>query len=65
MAMYMKSPASEDVHQGVRLYPAAAGAIALSVVAVLVFGFWPRGALEASVHSTGTLSQMSVPVARK
>jgi NADH-quinone oxidoreductase subunit N len=65
MAMYMKSPASEDVHQGVRLYPAAAGAIALSVVAVLVFGFWPRGALEASVHSTGTLSQMSVPVAGK
>jgi NADH-quinone oxidoreductase subunit N len=65
MAMYMKSPASEDVHHEVRLYPAAAGAIALSVIAVLAFGFWPRGALEASVQSTGTLSQMSVPVARK
>jgi NADH-quinone oxidoreductase subunit N len=65
MAMYMKSPATEDAHQGVRLYPAAAGAIALSLIAVILFGFWPRGALEASVHSTGTLTQMSVPVAGK
>jgi NADH-quinone oxidoreductase subunit N len=65
MSMYMKSPASEDAHSGVRLFPAAAGAIAASVAAVLLFGFWPREALDASVRSAGTLTQTGLPVAGK
>ena len=56
MSMYMKAPASDDAHVGVRLFPAAAGAIALSLAAVLVFGFWPRGALDASTRSAVTLT---------
>jgi NADH:ubiquinone oxidoreductase subunit 2 (subunit N) len=63
MAMYMKAPASDEVHTGVRLYPAAAGAMALSVAAVVVFGFWPREALDASAQSARTLTQPVGPVA--
>jgi NADH-quinone oxidoreductase subunit N len=65
MSMYMKAPTSEEVHSGVRLFPAAAGAIAVAVAAVLLFGFWPRGALDASVRSAGTLTQTGTPVAGK
>jgi NADH-quinone oxidoreductase subunit N len=65
MSMYMRTPASDEVHSEVRLFPAAAGAIAVSVAAVLLFGFWPRGALDASVRSAGTLTQTGVPVAEK
>jgi NADH-quinone oxidoreductase subunit N len=63
MAMYMKAAASDEAHSGVRLYPAAAGAIALSVAAVLVFGFWPREALDASAQSARTMTQAVGPVA--
>jgi NADH-quinone oxidoreductase subunit N len=63
MAMYMKAPPSEEVHRGIRLFPAAAGAIAVSVAAVLLFGFWPGGVLDAAVRSAGTLTQTGVPVA--
>jgi NADH-quinone oxidoreductase subunit N len=65
MAMYMKAPSSEEVHSGVRLSPAAAGAIAVSVVAIVLFGFWPRGALDAAVGSAATLTQTGTPVARQ
>jgi NADH-quinone oxidoreductase subunit N len=65
MSMYMRTPASDEVHSEVRLFPAAAGAIAVSVAAVLLFGFWPRGVLDASVRSAGTLTQTGVPVAGK
>ena len=65
MSMYMKAAPSEELHRGVRLFPAAAGAIAVSVAAVVLFGFWPSGALEAAVHSAGTLTQTSAPVARQ
>jgi NADH:ubiquinone oxidoreductase subunit 2 (subunit N) len=65
MSMYMKSPASEEVHRGVRLSPAAAGAVAISVIAVLLFGLWPRGALETAVQSAVTLTQTGTPVARQ
>jgi NADH-quinone oxidoreductase subunit N len=65
MSTYMKAPASEDVHSAVRLSPAAAGVIAVSVAAVLLFGFWPRGALDVSVRSAGTLTQTGMPVAGK
>jgi NADH-quinone oxidoreductase subunit N len=65
MSMYMKAPASDETHGGVFLFPAAAGAIAVSVAAVLVFGFWPSGALNAAVDSAGTLTQTGMPVAGK
>jgi NADH-quinone oxidoreductase subunit N len=65
MSMYMKAAPSEELHRGVRLFPAAAGAIAVSVAAVVLFGFWPSGALEAAVRSAGTLTQTSAPVARQ
>ena len=48
-----------------RLFPSAAGVIALSLIAVLVFGVWPRGALDAAVKSAGTLTQTGTPVARQ
>lgn len=63
MAMYMKAAPSEQSYRGAPLSPAAAGAIAVSVVAVLLFGFWPGGALDAAVRSAGTLTQTGVPVA--
>jgi hypothetical protein len=33
------------------------------VIAVLLFGFWPGGALDAALHSAATLTQTGVPVA--
>jgi NADH-quinone oxidoreductase subunit N len=65
MAVYMKAPPSEEMHRGVRLSPAAAGAIAVSVVAVVLLGFWPGGVLEAAVRSAGMLTQTGLPVARQ
>jgi NADH-quinone oxidoreductase subunit N len=65
MAMYMKPAPTEDAHRDVRLAPAAAGAIAISLIAVVVFGFWPRGALETAVQSAVTLTQTGMPVARQ
>jgi NADH-quinone oxidoreductase subunit N len=65
MSMYMKPAADGREYQGMRLSPAAAGAIAVSVAAVLLFGFWPGGVLDAAVHSAATLTQTGVPVARQ
>jgi NADH-quinone oxidoreductase subunit N len=63
MAMYMKPAASETSHQEVRLWPAAAGAVAVSVIAVILFGLWPAGALDVAGRSASTLTQTGVPVA--
>jgi NADH-quinone oxidoreductase subunit N len=65
MSMYMKAPAADDVHAGVRLFPAAAGAIAVSVLAVVLFGLWPSGALNTAIQSAATLTQTGMPVAGK
>jgi NADH-quinone oxidoreductase subunit N len=65
MSMYMKPAPSGVPSQGMRLAPAAAGAIAVSVIAVLVFGFWPSGALDTAVRSGATLTQTGVPVAHQ
>jgi NADH-quinone oxidoreductase subunit N len=65
MSMYMKPSPGEEAYRGVRLSPAAAGAITLSVIAVLVFGFWPSGVLDAAVRSAGTLTEPGTPVARQ
>jgi NADH-quinone oxidoreductase subunit N len=65
MSMYMKPSPDGREYQGMRLSPAAAGAIAVSVAAVLVFGFWPGGVLDAAVRSAATLTQTGLPVARQ
>jgi NADH-quinone oxidoreductase subunit N len=63
MAMYMKSSPDEESHRTIRLWPAAATAVGVSVAAVLIFGLWPRGALDAALWSAGNLTQSGVPVA--
>jgi NADH-quinone oxidoreductase subunit N len=63
MAMYMKAASREALEREVRLSPAGASAIALSVVAVLLFGFWPSGMLEAAGRSASALTQTATPVA--
>jgi NADH-quinone oxidoreductase subunit N len=65
MSMYMKPAPDGREYQGMRLSPAAAGAIAVSVAAVLLFGFWPGGVLDAAVRSAATLTQTGVPVAHQ
>jgi NADH-quinone oxidoreductase subunit N len=63
MSMYMKNAPDEELHRQIRLWPTAAAAVAISVVAVVLFGVWPRGALDAAQSSVGTLTQPGVPVA--
>jgi len=58
----MKPAASEDAHVTARLWPAAAGAIAVSVVAVVLFGLWPGGMLDLAGRSAATLTQTAAPV---
>ena len=64
MAMYMKAAPTEESHREARVWPVAAGAIAVSVIAVLLFGFWPAGALDLAGRSASTLTQTATPVAR-
>jgi NADH-quinone oxidoreductase subunit N len=63
MAMYMRPSPSADRHAGVGLSPTAAGAIAVSVAAVLLFGLWPSELLELAGASARTLTQTALPVA--
>ena len=63
--MAMKDAPSAETHREVRFSPAAGGAIAFTVVAVLVFGFWPRGALDVAGRSASTLTQTATSVARQ
>jgi hypothetical protein len=65
MAMYMKPAASDEAHGEVRLWPAAAGAIAVSVIALLVFGVWPARILDVAGRSASTLTQTGLPFARE
>lgn len=65
MSAYMKPAPSPTAYQEARLWPAAAGAIAVSVIAVILFGFWPAGALDLAGRSASTLTQTGVPVARE
>lgn len=65
MSAYMKPAPSATAYQEARLWPAAAGAIAVSVIAVILFGFWPAGALDLAGRSASTLTQTGVPVARE
>jgi NADH-quinone oxidoreductase subunit N len=63
MAMYMRPSPSPQRHAGVALGPTAAGAIALSVAAVLLLGFWPGDLLELAGESARTLTQTALPLA--
>ena len=63
MAMYMRPSPSPGRHDGVGLSATAAGAIAASVAAVILFGFWPSGLLDAAGASARTLTQTALPLA--
>jgi NADH-quinone oxidoreductase subunit N len=60
MAMYMKPAPSAERYRSATLSPTAVGAIALSVAALLVFGFWPDGLLASAGESARTLTQTAV-----
>ena len=64
MAMYMRSAPADEQYAGVRLAPAALGAIAVSVVVVLLFGVWPGPLLDLAGQSGATLTQTGLPIAR-
>jgi NADH-quinone oxidoreductase subunit N len=63
MAMYMRPSPSARRHAGVGLSRTAAGAIAFSVAAVLILGFWPGDLLEMAGESARTLTQTALPLA--
>jgi hypothetical protein len=63
MAMYMRPAPGADRHAAVGLNPTAAGAIAASVIAVVLFGLWPNGLLEVAGASARTLTQTALPLA--
>jgi NADH-quinone oxidoreductase subunit N len=63
MAMYMRPAPDSERYAGVRLAPAALGAIALSVAVVLLFGVWPGPLLDVAGQSALTLTQTGLPFA--
>ncbi|HEU4474725.1 MAG TPA: NADH-quinone oxidoreductase subunit N [Gemmatimonadales bacterium] len=63
MAMYMRPSPSTRRHADVGLSRTAAGAIAFSVAAVLLLGFWPGDLLEMAGESARTLTQTALPLA--
>jgi hypothetical protein len=63
MAMYMKPAPTADHFDGVRFGPAALGAVALTVVAVVLLGVWPGTMLDLAGQSGTTLTQTGVPFA--
>jgi NADH-quinone oxidoreductase subunit N len=63
MAMYMRSSPSAERHAAVGLSPTAAGVVAVSVVAVVLFGLWPNGLLDLAGSSARTLTQTALPMA--
>jgi NADH-quinone oxidoreductase subunit N len=64
MAMYMKPAAAPDAHNAVSLRGLAAGFVAATVVAVVLFGVWPSPALDAAQDTAATLTRpLTIPVA--
>ena len=61
MSLYMKPAPAEERQQQTRLWPAAVGAVAVSVIAVILFGVWPAGALDVAGRSAATLTQTAAP----
>jgi NADH-quinone oxidoreductase subunit N len=63
MAMYMKSAPTADRYASVRLSPAALGAVALTIAAVVLLGVWPGAMLDIAAKSAATLTQTGLPFA--
>ena len=63
MAMYMRPAPAGERSAGLGLSPTAAGVIAASVVAILVFGFWPNALLDLASVSAHALTQTALPMA--
>ena len=70
MAMYMKpAPARRPLRRASGSAPAALGAVALAVAAVLLFGFWPGGVLDLAgadagdAHADGPADRRTVSAA--
>ena len=63
MAMYMRPSPSGERRAGPGLSATAAGVIAVSVVAVVLFGLWPNALLETARASARTLTQTALPMA--
>ena len=63
MAMYMRPAPGGEPHARVGLSSTAAGVIAASMVAVILFGLWPNVLLDLANASARTLTQTALPVA--
>ena len=63
MAMYMKDPVGEGVHRDIRIPGPAMVVMLGAVVAILVFGVWPSGVIEASLKSALPLVERALTVA--
>ena len=63
MAMYMRSAPTPAPSEVPRFSRAAAGAIAVSVLLIVVFGFWPSQLLDLAGQSAATLTQTGRPLA--
>ena len=65
MAMYMKPAPAQPAHAGLSLPRAAAAVVAATVLAVVLFGVWPSGAVDSAVRSARSLTQTMLPVAER
>jgi NADH-quinone oxidoreductase subunit N len=63
MAMYMRPSPSEARQAGLGLSATAAGVLAVSVAAVILFGLWPNDLLELAAASARTLTQTALSMA--
>jgi NADH-quinone oxidoreductase subunit N len=63
MAMYMKPTPAHTGADRFRIAPAAAGAIALSVVLIIALGVWPSAVLDLAGRSAASLTQTMRPLA--
>ena len=54
MAVYMKEPESDAIHDGVSLPFTAGVVVAVSVVALLLFGIWPQPVMDRAMASART-----------
>ena len=65
MAMYMKPAPAQPAHAGILLPRASAAVVAVTVLAVILFGVWPSGAVDSAVRSARSLTQTLMPVAER
>jgi NADH-quinone oxidoreductase subunit N len=63
MAMYMRPAPTPIPSEPMRFPRAAAGAIGVSVLLIVVLGFWPGGLLDLAGQSAATLTQTGRPLA--